>query len=262
MSKAQPLPAVHSFDSDTGEEIESLAKRTCKAGSTMMKLVNYFSSQAEGVAKYLLPDAMESIVEDIVVNTLKASYEAASTTSKVQKIPSIGDWGHKVAVAVTGMGGGASGIATTLLELPATVSIMFASIQRIARSYGFDTDDERVRLECLRVFGSGGPLRQDDDIETSLVASRFILTGTVVHGILGKIAPRFAAVITQKLAMQTVPVIGAVTGAAINVAFLDYYEEMAHIRFRLLKLMDLHGAEAVQVSFRTAVQRQRQLPSE
>jgi hypothetical protein len=61
-------------------------------------------------------------------------------------------------------------------------------------------------------------------------------------------------VLGQKLAAQAVPVVGAVTGAALNAAFLSYYRELARIRFALLKLSEVHGAEQVLSAFRAAVE--------
>jgi hypothetical protein len=46
-----------------------------------------------------------------------------------------------------------------------------------------------------------------------------------------------------------VPVLGAVTGAGLNAAFLTHYRELAHIRFALLRLTVLHGAEPVRMAF-------------
>jgi uncharacterized protein (DUF697 family) len=40
----------------------------------------------------------------------------------------------------------------------------------------------------------------------------------------------------QKLAAQTVPVLGAVAGAATNYAYTSYYQEMAHVHFGLRRL--------------------------
>jgi hypothetical protein len=61
-------------------------------------------------------------------------------------------------------------------------------------------------------------------------------------------------VLGQKLAAQAVPVIGAVSGAALNAAFLSYYREIARIRFALLRLAAVHGAEPVMAAFRAAVE--------
>ena len=40
----------------------------------------------------------------------------------------------------------------------------------------------------------------------------------------------------QKLAAQTVPVLGAVAGATTNYMFTSYYQDMAHVHFGLRRL--------------------------
>ena len=47
---------------------------------------------------------------------------------------------------------------------------------------------------------------------------------------------RLSVVITQKLGSSAIPILGALSGGALNYAFISYYEEMAHIRFRLKQL--------------------------
>jgi hypothetical protein len=59
-------------------------------------------------------------------------------------------------------------------------------------------------------------------------------------------------VLGQKLAAQAVPVLGAVSGAAMNAAYLSYYREIARVRFALLNLAQVHGTEAVEAEFRLA----------
>ena len=44
--------------------------------------------------------------------------------------------------------------------------------------------------------------------------------------------------IGQKLGAQVAPMLGALTGATLNYTFVSYYEQMAHIRFRLKKLQN------------------------
>mgnify|MGYP003707253597 CR=1 FL=1 len=62
------------------------------------------------------------------------------------------------------------------------------------------------------------------------------LTGATVHGVIARVAPRLATVLGQKLAAQTVPVLGAVAGAATNYAYTSYYQQMAHVHFGLRRL--------------------------
>ncbi|MGL6211861.1 MAG: EcsC family protein, partial [Paracoccaceae bacterium] len=63
---------------------------------------------------------------------------------------------------------------------------------------------------------------------------------------------RLAAAMGQKLAAQAVPVLGAISGAALNAAYLGYYRDMARIRFALLKLAETHGPEPVLAAFGAA----------
>jgi hypothetical protein len=80
------------------------------------------------------------------------------------------------------------------------------------------------------------------------------ITGAAVHNLIATVAPKLAAVLGQKLAAQAVPVLGAMTGAALNAAFLSYYREVARIRFALLRLAEVHGAEPVLEAFAAAVE--------
>jgi uncharacterized protein (DUF697 family) len=70
----------------------------------------------------------------------------------------------------------------------------------------------------------------------AFLSTRVTLTGAAVHGIMKSVAPRLATVLGQKLAAQTVPVLGAAAGAATNYAYTSYYQEMAHVHFGLRRL--------------------------
>lgn len=72
------------------------------------------------------------------------------------------------------------------------------------------------------------------------LSARVTLSGTTVHGIIARVAPRLSAALGQKLAAQTVPIIGAVAGAATNYAYTSYYQEMAHVHFGLMRAGKAH----------------------
>ena len=57
------------------------------------------------------------------------------------------------------------------------------------------------------------------------------------------LAPRLSVVLGQKLAAQAAPVIGAVTGAAINYVFTSYYQDMARVQFGLRRLAEESGED-------------------
>ena len=93
-------------------------------------------------------------------------------------------------------------------------------------------------------------------MNTGFLSARLTLTGPAIQKIIVTVAPRLALAMGQKLAAQAVPVLGAVTGAALNAAYLGYYREIARIRFALMRLAEVHGAEAVISGFEAATKAQ------
>ena len=67
--------------------------------------------------------------------------------------------------------------------------------------------------------------------------------------LIAQIASRFGVVVTQKLAAQAVPVIGAVGGAAVNYAFIDHFQEMARAHFIVRRLERRYGKDAVRTAY-------------
>lgn len=240
---APPLPAV--LSPDPGPEIKALAKRSLAANGPLMRLVNRLGGGIEDQMAHL-PTGLRSRIESV---TEAALLRAVSVAHQGRRAPDLGPRAAPALAALTGAMGGAGGLATALVELPVTVTVILHSILRAAEAEGFDTDLPEVRAEALRVLSSGGPLADDDGVNTSFLGARLTLTGAAVQKILAKVVPKFAAAISQKLAAQTVPVLGAVAGAALNTAFVTYYRELAHIRFALLRLSVLHGAEPVRRAF-------------
>lgn len=66
---------------------------------------------------------------------------------------------------------------------------------------------------------------------------------------ISKVAPKFAAVLTQKLASQAVPILGAAAGAGTNLAFVNYYTEVAHVHFGLRQLAREYDPDQVIEAF-------------
>lgn len=244
----QTLPAIIAFDLPT--EIDALARRYRRANGPVMQLMNRLGASLEGQLD-LLPEPVRIRLEQATAHALEAAYGVA------RRSPDLGRRGPMVAVVMSGAAGGAGGIGSALAEIPVSVTLILTAIRAEARAAGLDPDALGVREECLRVFGAGSPLAGDDGVNTSFLTARLALTGQAVQNLIATIAPRFAAVLGQKLAAQAVPVLGAVTGAALNAAFLSYYRELARIRFALIRLSSVHGAEPVTDAFRKAVETPR-----
>jgi hypothetical protein len=66
---------------------------------------------------------------------------------------------------------------------------------------------------------------------------------------LAQIASRFGVVVTQKLAAQAVPIIGALGGAAVNYAFIDHFQEIARAHFTVRRLERRYGKDAVRTAY-------------
>lgn len=242
MDQTLPVPGPI----DLTAAVAPLAQRYKRANGPVIRLVNRLGGTLENQLS-ALPQSFRSQIERLTAQALETSYGIAA------RAPDLGTRAPMMAAVAAGAAGGAGGVATALAELPITVTLFLNTIRSIAREEGLDPDEDWVRAECLQVFAAGSPLAQDDGVNTSFIASRLALSGSAVSNLITSIAPKLAAVLGQKLAAQAVPVIGAVSGAALNAAFLAYYREIARVRFALVKLAQVHGTEAVETEFRIAV---------
>jgi hypothetical protein len=67
--------------------------------------------------------------------------------------------------------------------------------------------------------------------------------------LISQIAARFGVVVSEKLAAQAMPVIGAVGGAAVNLAFVQHFQTIARGHFTVRRLERAHGAELVRFEY-------------
>jgi EcsC protein family len=143
-----------------------------------------------------------------------------------------------------------------------------ALIGDIARAEGEELRDPETALSCLQVFALGG-LKGETDAANSgyfavrgllaksvAEAARFIVDrgvlaegGPVLVRLLAQIASRFGIVVTQKVAAQAVPVIGALGGAAVNYAFIDHFQEIARAHFTVRRLERRYGKDVVRMAY-------------
>ena len=63
------------------------------------------------------------------------------------------------------------------------------------------------------------------------------------------ISSRFEVAVSEKVAAQAVPAIGAAGGAAINLIFMSHYQEMARGHFVVRRLERKYGAALVQAEY-------------
>jgi hypothetical protein len=175
---------------------------------------------------------------------------------------------HKALAGATGGIGGVFGLPALAVELPVSTTIMLRSIAEIARDEGENMDSAEARLACLQVFALGGSSSSDDSAEAAYFTVRAAMAqavreaaehiasrgaagkgAPVVVRLLTQIASRFGIVISEKTALQAAPVIGAAGGAAVNVVFIDHFQNMARGHFIVRRLERTYGASDVRACY-------------
>lgn len=235
-----PPMETEALDDATRAQLEQLARRFRAADGIGMQVLALVGGQAESLLGRL-PMSVREGLDGATRRALEIAFDAASRSRA--SVPDRADWLNTAVTTAMGAAGGAGGLPTALAELPVTTTVLLRAIQGIAADHGFDPGQERVRMQCLQVFAAAGPLSRDDGTDVAFLTARITLTGAAVHGLIARIAPRLATVMGQKLATQTVPVIGAVAGAATNYAFTSYYQDMARVYFGLRALARDSGVE-------------------
>ena len=175
---------------------------------------------------------------------------------------------HSGLAVTSGALGGAFGLAALAVELPISTTIMLRAIAAIAHQEGEDLADPRTGLACLEVFALGAPAADEIGAEADYFAVRAILARGLVEiadlaidkaavregapvfvRFLTQIAARFGVVVSQKLAAQAVAVLGSVGGAAVNLAFIEHFQEVARGHFTVRRLERAYGAAAVRSEY-------------
>ena len=257
--------ACSGFNDAEMAELKGIVTRYLDAGNLVVKLSNLLGNKVEQVLDKL-PDGFRHSIDLLSDLALRSAYLAASATHASGEKTGFfdkalsyfeGERSHKIAAGVAGALGGVGGTATTMADLAATTVLIMRSIQQIAAGYGEDMESEEVRVQCLSVFGFGGPLTEDDDVETGLYGVRLAASGKTLEATLRVIVPRFGIVLSEKVMAQAAPVLGAVAGATINPIFTAYYQDMAHVHFRLRRMEAQHDPEQVRACFERIVRAQR-----
>lgn len=214
-------------------ELDQLAQRYRRAGNGAVDLLNVVGGRAEGLLERL-PAPARAGLQEATRRALEQAMKVAHSSRGV--MPDQKGWLNTAIGAAMGAAGGAGGLPTALAELPVTTTLLLRIIQGVAVDYGFDPASESVQFDCIEVFAAAGPLADDDGADLGFLSARMTLTGPALQTIIARVAPKLATVLGQKLAAQTVPVLGAVAGAATNYTYTNYYQEMAHVHFGLRKL--------------------------
>jgi hypothetical protein len=222
----------------------------------------------------LLPAQWAAVVDDATEKAIRVGLAAAIRSVRSGRSPEHNLW-HKAAATLSGAAGGAFGLASLPIELPFSTLLMLRSIAAIAKAEGEDISSPETIFACMQVFAFAGEsseeragmesrgLRESGYFAVRAVlaksvteAARYVLerglaeeAAPVILRVVSQIATRFGVVVSQKLAAQSVPIIGAAGGAAVNYAFIDHFQTVARGHFTVRRLERIYGADVVRAEY-------------
>ena len=216
----------------------------------------------------MLPNRFQKVVHEAAESAMLKALDVAVKSHSIDGKTASKDRLHKFAAAASGAMGGAFGLAALAVELPISTTIMLRSIADIAKSEGENIQHIDTKLACLTVFALCGRAEKDDATESGYFATRAAMSSAVTEAskflaekgfnkigapalvrLVSLISSRFGIVVSEKAAMQAIPILGAATGALINTLFIEHFQNMARGHFTVRRLEKIHGAEPVRLAY-------------
>ena len=184
-------------------------------------------------------------------------------------------WFSNAIAGVTGGVSGFFGMPALVIELPLTTTIMLRAIADIARHHGEDLGTLEARLACLQVFALGAR-RAAVRADLGYFAARALMTrltgnaasylvergaaelsGTMVNTLVAELVSRFGIVVSDRVAASALPVVGAIGGAAVNVIFMNHFQQIAQGHFTVRRLEREYGVDTVRLHYAEIAARSR-----
>ncbi len=253
------------------------AKKNLTEVPFAMKALNALGTPIDkGIA--LVPEKYQSKITETVKKALEISVKANLKTFKDRKSNIKASNGmYKVVTTGTGFVGGFFGLAGFTADILLSTKFLMRSIMDIARSQGEDITDPEVQLQCLQVFALGGGSPDDDALDSSYYGIRIALDQALSQiassvakqgakkflqaiaanapgaagGFLSKIISRYSVQVLDKFAAQAIPIVGAATGAGLNLVFLTHFQKVATAHFTIKRLERQYGKEVIMEMYHT-----------
>ncbi len=243
------------------------AKKLLENPNLAIKVTNYIGVPIEKAMK-LLPEKAHTMISkaarEALMKALEYSMKTIIDNQKIRTSKRI----NKVLTTLSGGIGGAFGLAAIPIELPVSTMLILKSIAEIARSEGHDINSIQTKLDCLEVFALGGNSKKDDSSDNSYWVMRAVLakeisdaakylsqkglakeTAPAIIKLVNKFVARYSVVITEEVAAKAVPIVGAISGAGINIIFMDHFQKMAEGHFIIKRLEKKYGEQEVKEAY-------------
>ena len=215
-----------------------------------------------------LPDAVLRRIRETTNAALWSALRVAAATMNDKRGIKSSNRMHKALTTLSGAIGGAFGFAALAIELPVSTTLILRSVADIARSQGESIRSVDTQLACIEVFAMGSRTETDDAAETGYYATRAALARSISEAakyiaerglaeegapalvkLIAKIATRFNIPVAAKFGAQSIPALGAAGGAAINLVFINHFQDMARGHFTVRRLERKYGAEFIRAEY-------------
>ena len=246
---------------ETGDLRQAVA---CLEGASFAQRLTDAVGRPVGMLGRTLPQPARRVIAQVSETALRGALRLALRTLDLNAPAKSANRAHKLALAASGAVGGALGLAALPVELPISTTILLRSIAEIAREEGEDLSAPEAALACVEVFALGGQGNGESAFESGYFAvraalakavsdsARFVaaegvaaLPAPVIARLISQVAARFGIVVSEKIAAQAAPVLGAIGGAAVNAAFADHFQTLARGHFIVRRLERRHGASLI-----------------
>lgn len=233
--------------------------------SLAVRLSNLVGTPIEEGMK-LLPDNWYQRLDAVLTFSINKVLQASIVSMNRLPPHPVNRHIHKVMAVGTGAVGGFFGPLTLLAELPMTTMLMLRAIADIAHQQGEDMQASETRMACAQVFALGGRTKEDQAAESGYFGLRTMLGFHFSSSLLNlpghnhpvapagvelvrAIAARFGIVVSDKASAQMIPIIGAISGACLNLVFMQHFQDIAKGHFTVRRLERRYGSAHIKKTY-------------
>ncbi len=238
----------------TPEDQEELAEalRILTKGSGMLSRLMELATALPvriGMQGLKMAPRLQGVVSELAEAALQRAFDIA-----ILGLPPGSQRGYgRAGAAIVGVSGAIAGFAGVAGFVPdvfvTTLSIM-RSVAHIAQAKGEDLAAADSRLACLMVFASSpeGGVGGAGAPDAGYFITRSALQGRSLVMLLSEVAGRYGITLSQKLMVQAMPLVGAASGAGVNLAYMSHYRAVARAIFVIRRLQRKYSPEAVLIN--------------
>ncbi|MGA8169489.1 MAG: EcsC family protein [Methylocystis sp.] len=264
MTYPLPVPTNRLSKADNAALEEAVA---ALEKTSFAKRLSLLAGRQIGFAGRFIPPKLQQVSADAARRALFGAMHVALASLRGKPLADT-RLRHRQLAMVSGALGGALGLASLPVELPISTTIMLRAIADIARAEGEDLGDPAAAMSCLEVFALGGHGEDEKVMEGGYLALRGLFAKSVSDAaayvaqtgvasesapalarLIGVLSGRFGLVVSQKAAAQAAPVIGAISGAVINLAFTEHFQTLARGHFTVRRLEREYGPHEVRAEY-------------